>query len=164
MGGKLKMAHKGNIVTQVEKLAAPIAEKLGLQIWDIEFVKEGSNYFLRFFIDKDSGVGIEDCEAFSRAIDPELDSADPIEQSYCLEVSSPGIERELKKEWHFQKYIGSRVKIRLIRPDASGRREFEGALGSFDADYAYIEAADGPIKLKRSDAAYIRLADEGGLG
>lgn len=154
------MAHKGNVVSTVEELATPVAEKLALQIWDIEFVKEGSTYFLRFYIDKEDGVGINDCEAFSRAVEKELDRADPIEQSYCLEVSSPGIERELKREWHFKKYIGKTVKARLIRPDASGRRDIEGKLVSFDGIYAGIETSSTKMLVKRSETAFIRLADE----
>ena len=114
----------------------PIAQELSLELWDIQFVKEGSSYFLRIFIDKDGGVSIDDCEAMSRAIDKELDRVDPIEQSYCLEVSSPGIERTLTKDWHFEKYLGKKIKSRLIRPDAKGRRDIEGTLESYDGEYA----------------------------
>lgn len=154
------MAHKSNVVARVENIAAPIAEELGLLIWDIEFVKEGSTYFLRFYIDKEGGVGIDDCEAFSRAIDPELDKADPIEQSYCLEVSSPGIERELKRDWHFEKYIGAMIKVRLIRPDDKGRRDLMGKLAAFDGEYITIDLGGETLLLKRSETAYIRLCDD----
>lgn len=154
-------SRKGNVVTAVEKLAKPIVEQLGLTLWDIEFVKEGSSYYLRIFIDKDEGVTIEDCETVSRAVDKELDRVDPIEQSYCLEVSSPGIERELKRDWHFEKYIGSQVKVRLIRPDSSGRRELLGVLKSFDGTAAEIETEEiGSVVIKLSEAAYIRLAED----
>lgn len=160
LGGYV-LAHKENVIAQVERLAVPVAEKLELTLWNIEFVKEGSTYYLRFFIDKEGGISIDDCEAFSRAVDPELDRADPIEQSYCLEVSSPGIERELKKDWHFQKYIGKQVKTRLIRPDAAGRRDIEGTLVSFDAAGAVLEADDGEaVSVKRAEAAYFRLVDD----
>jgi ribosome maturation factor RimP len=154
------MAHKGNVVSAVEEIATPVAEKLALLIWDIEFVKEGSTYFLRFYIDKEGSVDIDDCEAFSRAVEKEIDKADPIEQSYCLEVSSPGIERELKRDWHFKKYIGKTVKARLIRPDATGRRDIEGKLVSFESTYAGIETDDTTVLVKRSEASSIRLADE----
>lgn len=152
--------HKGSVVSTVEKLAAPIAERLGLELWDIEFVKEGSTYTLRVFIDKDTGVTIDDCEAMSRALDKELDDADPIEQSYCLEVSSPGIERTLSKDWHFERYLGSIIKARLIRPDAQGRRDIEGELESVDKDYVGIKTDAGTVLVKRSDAAYFRLSEE----
>lgn len=154
------MAHKISVADRVEKLAAPVAESLGLEIWDIEFVKEGSTYFLRFYIDKADGVTIDDCEAFSRAVDPELDRYDPIEQSYCLEVSSPGIERNLKKDWHFERYMGCLIKSRLIRPDDAGRREIEGKLVSFDNGYVGIEAEEGTVLVKQSEAAYIKLVDQ----
>ena len=87
--------EKGNTVAAVWQIAQPIAESLGLELWDVRFVKEGADWFLRIFIDKEDGVSIDDCEAMSRAIDKPLDDADPISQSYCLEVSSPGVEREL---------------------------------------------------------------------
>ncbi|MFO7160300.1 MAG: ribosome maturation factor RimP [[Clostridium] cellulosi] len=152
-------SRKGNVVTVVEQLANPIAERLGLTIWDVEFVKEGASYYLRVFIDKDEGVTIDDCENMSRALDKELDRVDPIDQSYCLEVSSPGIERELKRDWHFEKYIGNRVKVRLIRPNSSGLRDIDGILKSYDGTAVEIETPDaGVLVIKRSEAAYIRAA------
>ena len=87
----------GNTVSKVAALAKPIAEELGLSLWDVRFVKEGAQYYLRIFIDKEGGVSVDDCERMSRAIDKPLDELDPIEQSYILEVCSPGIERELSR-------------------------------------------------------------------
>ncbi len=113
MAGKGK---GGNTVAAVWEIAAPVAEQLGLSIWDIRFQKEGVSWYLRIYIDKEGGVGITDCENFSRAVDGPLDEADPIEQSYYLEVSSPGVERQLTRDEHFKKYIGSPVMVRLIRP------------------------------------------------
>ena len=153
-------SRKGNVVAEVEKLASPIAQELGLEIWDIQFVKEGSTYYLRIFIDRDGGVSIDDCEAMSRAIDKELDRVDPIEQSYCLEVSSPGIERALTKDRHFEKYLGKNIKSRLIRPDAEGRRDIEGTLESYDSSYVGIKTAFGTVLVKHAEAAYFRLADD----
>lgn len=153
-------SRKGNVVSEVEKLAMPIAQGLGLELWDIQFVKEGSTYYLRIFIDKDGMVSIDDCEAMSRGIDKELDRADPIEQSYCLEVSSPGIERSLTKDWHFEKYLGKNIKSRLIRPDAEGRRDIEGTLESHDSSYVGIKTASGTVLVKHTEAAYFRLADD----
>ena len=112
MAGKGK---GGNTVAAVWEIAAPVAEQLGLSIWDIRFQKEGVSWYLRIYIDKEGGVGITDCENFSRAVDGPLDDADPIEQSYYLEVSSPGVERQLTRDEHFKKYIGSPVMVRLIR-------------------------------------------------
>jgi ribosome maturation factor RimP len=151
-------SHKGVVVSEVEKLALPIAQELGLELWEIQFVKEGSTYYLRIFIDKDGGVSIDDCEAMSRAIDKELDRTDPIEQSYCLEVSSPGIERSLTKDRHFEKYMGKKIKARLIRPDASGRRDIEGTLESFDGSYVGVKTVSDTVLIKRAEAAYFRLA------
>ena len=91
----------GNTVALVRRLAEPIARDLGLMLWDVRFVKEGADWFLRIFIDKPEGIGIEDCEAMSRAINGPLDELDPVEQSYCLEVCSPGMNRELTRDEHF---------------------------------------------------------------
>lgn len=156
------MAQKANVAARAEAIGAPVAQRLGLRLWDVEFVKEGSDYFLRYFVDKDGGVTIDDCEAFSRAVDPELDRADPIEQSYCLEVSSPGIERELKKGWHFTENIGRRVRVRLIRPDAAGRRDIEGTLAAFADGAATLQTPEGTAEIALSQAAHFRLADDAG--
>ena len=110
------MASKGKggmTVAAVQGLAESIAAELGLRIWDVTFTKEGASYYLRIFIDKDGGVGIDDCEAFSRAIDAPLDELDPIEQGYCLEVCSPGVERSLTKPAHFTACLGQRVQVRM---------------------------------------------------
>ena len=102
MAGK----NKKSTVEVVYELAKPIADSLGLNIWDIRFLKEGAGWYLRIFIDKPEGITIEDCENMSRAIDEPLDKADPIDQNYCLEVCSPGLERELIKEEQLQKVEG----------------------------------------------------------
>ena len=111
MAGKGK---GGNTVAAVWEIAAPVAEQLGLSIWDIRFQKEGVSWYLRIYIDKEGGVGITDCENFSRAVDGPLDEADPIEQSYYLEVSSPGVERQLTRDEHFN------GMITVTREDGSG--------------------------------------------
>lgn len=153
-------SHKSSVVSVVEQLAKPFAEQLGLELWDVQFVKEGASYYLRIFIDKEGGVTIDDCEAMSRAIDAELDRVDPIEQSYCLEVSSPGIERDLTKDWHFEKYLGSKIKARLIRPNENGQRDIEGKLVSHDSGYIGIDSETGTVLVKRAEAAYFRLCDD----
>ena len=113
------MASKGKggiTVNTVWDIAQPIAESLGLELWDVRFEKEGADWFLRVFIDKDGGVSIDDCVDMSHALDKPLDDADPIEQSYCLEVCSPGLERNLKRDSHFEKCIGKPIQVKLIRP------------------------------------------------
>ena len=122
---------KKNITQICEELAEPVAEKLGYVIWDTEYVKEGGRYILRYTIDRDGGVGIDDCEKFHREIDPLLDEADPIEESYTLEVSSPGIERELKYECHYQCCEGDTVEVRLYKP-YEGAKHFVGKLLPLD--------------------------------
>lgn len=153
-------SNKANVVSVVEKLATPVAASLGLDIWNVEFVKEGSSYFLRIYIDREDGVSIDDCEAMSRAIDKVLDDADPIEQSYCLEVSSPGIERTLKKQSQFKKFLGKKIKAKLFKADENGRRELEGTLLSFDDGAAEIETAEETVIIKTSQAAYFKTCDD----
>jgi Uncharacterized protein conserved in bacteria len=152
-------SNKVPIVAQVEKIAQPVAQQLNLQLWDIEYVKEGASWFLRFYIDKEGGVSLDDCEAFSRAVDGPLDEADPIDQQYYLEVSSPGIERELKKDWHFQSQLGKPVRIRLIRPATNGSRELTGNLVSFDGSEIILENDGEKSVVKQSDTAFVRLSD-----
>ncbi len=154
----------GNTVEKVWELADPIAQKLGLQIWDIRFLKEGANWFLRIFIDKDSGVGIEDCENMSRAINTPLDELDPISQSYCLEVCSPGMERELVREEHFKAFLGSPVKIKLIRPLEDGNREVIGILKDFKDNTVILETDNGEISLAKKDTSWVRLVEEDIVG
>ncbi|MBP3396428.1 MAG: ribosome maturation factor RimP [Clostridia bacterium] len=121
------MAGAKNIAETVAALAAPIAEELGLSIWDVEFVKEGARRVLRITIDHEDGITIEDCERMHRAIDPVLDEADPIETAYDLEVSSPGIERELRTAAHIDACVGEEVELRLFAP-LEGKKSFGGIL------------------------------------
>ncbi|MCR4616159.1 MAG: ribosome maturation factor RimP [Clostridiales bacterium] len=149
----------GSTVAKVWDIAEPIAESLGLELWDIRFVKEGGSWYLRIFIDKDGGVSINDCENMSRAIDKPLDDADPIEQSYCLEVSSPGIERELTRETHFMACIGEPVMVKLIRP-LNNKREYKGILESYDSGNITIRLEDGSgFCVTKKETVYVRLDD-----
>ena len=149
----------GNTVAAVWDIAAPIAEQLGLDIWDIRFVKEGADWFLRIFIDKDGGVTIEDCENMSRAMDAPLDEADPIPQSYCLEVSSPGIERELTRDSHFEACKGEKIKLRLIRA-LEGKRDFSGVLEYTDGKQITVRLEDGSaMVVDKKETSYIKLDD-----
>lgn len=125
------MAKNKSVADVVSEIALPVVEQLGLSLWDVSFDKEGSSWYLRVFIDKESGVSFDDCEAISRILDKLLDELDPIEHSYCLEVSSAGLGRELKKPKHFEQYLNSDVEIFSIRP-IDGKREFVGTLIGFD--------------------------------
>ena len=149
----------GNTVAAVWEIAEPIAAELGLKLWDIRFVKEGADWFLRIFIDKDGGVGITDCENMSRAIDKPLDDADPIEQSYCLEVSSPGIERDLSRESHFEACKGEKIKVKLIRA-VDGIREFSGILEDYEGMKIILRLEDGSaMNIDKKETSYIKLDD-----
>ncbi len=149
----------GNTVAAVWEIAEPIAAELGLKLWDIRFVKEGADWFLRIFIDKDGGVGITDCENMSRAIDKPLDDADPIEQSYCLEVSSPGIERDLSRESHFEACKGEKIKVKLIRA-VDGIREFSGILEDYEGMRIVLRLEDGSaMNIDKKETSYIKLDD-----
>ncbi len=149
-----------NTISVVWKIAEPIAANLGLDIWDIRFVKEGSMWYLRIFIDKPEGISIEDCENMSRAIDAPLDEADPINVSYCLEVCSPGIERELTRDEHFKKFIGSSVIVKFIRPIESGKREIKGILSEYSNSNIKIILNDGSdICFNKKDTVFIKVDD-----
>lgn len=156
------MASKGkggSVAAAVSALAQPIAEQLGLRIWDITFGKEGTTFYLRIILDKDGGVGIEDCERFHRAINDPLDELDPIEQSYTLEVCSPGVERSLTKPAHFEACIGQRVQLRMIRP-VDGVRDFKGVLESYDGGNITVRFdSGGGITCTKKETAFIKLDD-----
>ncbi len=156
------MAKKkgGNTVAEVSALVEPIISELGLSLWDVRYVKEGAVWYLRIFIDKEQGVTIEDCEKVTRAIDEPLDKLDPIEESYTLEVSSPGIERELVRNEHFEKFLGAPVMLKLHRPDENGEKEFKGTLVSNDKESVGVILENGSeLTLKKKDTVYIKLDD-----
>ena len=151
---------KTNTVEAVTELVKPIVEEMGLILWDVRFVKEGAGWYLRIFIDKDSGVTIEDCENVTRAVDKPLDDLDPIEQNYCLEVSSPGIERELVKYEHFESFLGAPVMVKLHKPNEKDMREFKGTLIAHDKDTVTVSAEDGgQYVINKKDTVYIKLDD-----
>lgn len=152
-------AGKGNTVSRVYEIVAPYAQELGLDIWDIRFVKEGTDWYLRIFIDKNGGVSIDDCVDLTHAITKPLDDADPISQSYLLEVSSPGVERELVTDAHFDKYVGSNVMLRLIRP-IEKVRDFSGRLKAYDNGVITLELPDGEeLTVNRKETSYVKLDD-----
>jgi len=150
-----------NTVSVVEDLAAPIASGLGLRIWDVRYLKEGSQWYLRVFIDKDGGVDINDCEAMSRALDEPLDEADPIQGEYILEVSSPGIERELIRPEHFAQFIGADIMVKMIRPIEGIGKEFKGVLTAYEGGDVTVtdHSGENTVTIHKKDAAYIKLDD-----
>lgn len=153
------MAGKGNTVSRVTEIITPYAEELGLDIWDVRFAKEGTDWYLRIFIDKEGGISIDDCVDLTHAVTKPLDEADPISQSYTLEVSSPGVERELTADKHFEKYIGADVMVRLIRP-VNNVRDYAGKLVSYNSGEITLSLADGEeLKVNKKDTSYVKLDD-----
>lgn len=144
-----------SIVSTVKELALPITKSEGVDLWDVEFKKEGPDYYLRIFIDKDGGVGINDCENVSRKLDVILDEKDPIPHGYILEVSSAGLIRELKTDAHLEKFLGRTVEVRLFKA-IDGTKKIIGNLKSFDSENIIIEA-DAEKKIQRKDISKILI-------
>lgn len=151
------MSKRETYESRTEKLLLPIVEKFGVEIYDVEYVKEGSDWYLRAYIDKPGGVNINDCENVSRALSDEMDKEDFIEEAYILEVSSPGLGRTLKKDKHLEKSIGQEVEIRTYKP-IDKQKEFRGILKSFDAQNITIAIDDEEKVFARTEVALIRLA------
>ncbi|ATH91456.1 ribosome maturation factor RimP [Bacillus glycinifermentans] len=149
------------VVETASEMVQPILDNLQLELVDIEFVKEGQNWFLRVFIDSDDGVDIEECAKVSEALSEKLDEADPIQQNYFLEVSSPGAERPLKKEADFTKALGKNVYIKTYEP-IEGNKEFEGKLSAFDGETVEItvtiKTRQKKIQIPYEKIAKARLA------
>lgn len=155
---KAKSGH--NTVATVEALVRPVVEGMGLSLWDVRFEKEGPDWFLRIYIDKPGGLDIVTCEEATRAINPVIDEADPIDQSYYLEVGSPGLGRRLTREEHFEVLKGQKVAARLIRPDEAGRRELEGILTGCADGVVTLETSEGPVQFARTAASFVKLCDD----
>lgn len=150
-----------NIESKVEKLIKPIIEKIGYQLYDVEYAKEGKNYFLRIFIDKDGGVDLKDCENVNDAISDILDDEDYIKEQYFLEVSSPGVERILRKDWHLKQNIGNNVSVKLFKKDENGKKDYQGELYEFDDDFITLSINNGntnieKIKIPRKNISQIK--------
>ena len=151
------MSKGRTIETRTEEVLAPIAEANGVEIYDVEYVKEGSDWYLRAYIDKPEGVNILDCENVSRALSDKLDEEDFIDDAYILEVSSPGLGRTLKKDKHMEKSLGEEVELRLYKPKDK-QKEFAGILKAFDENSVTIETQEEEKVFARSEIALIRLA------
>jgi ribosome maturation factor RimP len=144
------------LIDTVWKLAQPVAESLGLELWDVEYGKEAGRFVLRVYIDKAGGVGIEDCERVSRALDPILDEADPIPDSYVFEVSSAGAERALKRPSDFARFMGETVEVKLYK-GLDGRKIFVGTLEDFMNGAVTIKTAQGSQRFEKEQIAQVRL-------
>lgn len=150
------MSRKETYEQKTEDLLKPIAGECGVSIYDVEFVKEAGEYYLRAYIDKEGGVTIDDCEAVSRRLSDELDKEDFIEEGYILEVSSPGLGRTLKKDRHLEKSIGLEVEVKTFRP-IDKKKEFVGILKGFDAKTITITENDSERTFAREEIAKISL-------
>ena len=152
------LLKKTDIEKKTEELVMPIIEEGGYEFWDVEYVKEGSDFYLRVYVDKEGGITIDDCVDISRALEPKLDAEDFIEEAYIFEVSSPGLTRKLKKDRDFEKSIGKLVFLKLYKAE-NGGKEFTGRLKSFDETTVTI-TVEGDLTFDRSNISNIRLEYE----
>ena len=163
------MAQKINTAAKVRALAQPLADELGLFLWDVRFEKEGATWYLRVLIDKDGGVTMDDCEAFTRPFNKILDDEDLISHSYVFECGSPGLGRELTRPEHFEVCIGDEIRMKLIRPDEEGQREYVGILTGYDGDKIAVDICtdENEETLRKifplSGCAYVKLNDDADL-
>ncbi len=157
------MSGKKNVVSIVWELAEPVALSLGLKLWDVRFLKEGANWYLRIIIDKDEGVSIDDCVNMNNALEPLLDEKDPIEQSYNLQVSSPGIERNLTRDAHFKEYLNEKIMVKLPKA-IDGAKEFHGVLKEYEDGEITLEYGDGKIlKVNKKETSFVKADDFNGF-
>ena len=147
------------VTDQVTEFAQPVVESFGCRLWDVEYVREGSERFLRLFIDKEGGVDIEDCEKIHRAVDPILDEKDPISESYHFEVCSAGLERALKRPRDFEEFMGAAILVKLYRP-RNGLKEIPGILRGYEEGKLTVEAGKETITFEKSEVALVRLRVE----
>ena len=146
----------GKLVDTVRSLAEPVAAQCGCEVWDVEYVREAGAWYLRVYIDKPGGVGIDDCEAVSRALDPVLDEADPVPGSYVFEVSSAGAERELKRPGDFERFIGEQVEVKHYQP-IDGAKSHVGLLRGYDNGDVTAEVNGAEREFKKAQVAQVRL-------
>lgn len=147
------------ITQQVWQFAEPLVQANGCSLWDVEYVREGGEWYLRLYIDKEGGVDIDDCEAVSRAVDPVLDEKDPIPDSYRFEVCSAGLERVLKRPSDFARYMGASVLVKLYRPK-EGSKEFAGVLAGYADGTVTLQAGAKTYVFEPSEVALVRLRVE----
>jgi ribosome maturation factor RimP len=153
------VSKKLNIESYVEELVQPIVDEHGFELVDVEYVREMGQWYLRVFVDKEGGIFINDCETVSRALDAKMEENNPIKESYILEVSSPGLDRPLKKAKDFERSIGKKVEVKLYKP-LNGSKLYEGILEGFTDDTVEIRIDSDLVTIERSAIALIRLAFE----
>ena len=145
-----------NIEEKVEKLLEPKIQEIGYELYDVEYAKEGKNYYLRIIIDKPEGIDLNDCEKVNDAITDILDKANYIKEQYFLEVSSPGIERVIRKEKHLKQNIGQEIQVKLFRKDQNGKKEYQGKLLDYTSENITIQTSEEKINIERKNISQIR--------
>ncbi|MGN0706646.1 MAG: ribosome maturation factor RimP [Faecalibacterium sp.] len=150
----------GNTAQRVEALVRPVVEGMGLRLWDVVFEKEGPDWYLRVLIDRDGVMDTDTCAKVSHALDPILDEADPIDQSYYLEVGSPGLGRKLTRPEHYEALRGQKIRVKLIRPNAAGVREFAGILAGREGSTVTVETGQGALCFEVGAASSVNLCDD----
>ncbi|MBQ3584297.1 MAG: ribosome maturation factor RimP [Lachnospiraceae bacterium] len=151
------MSKKELYESKTEELVLPLVEQNNFELVDVEYVKEGGNWYLRVYIDKENGINVDDCELVSRALSDLLDEKDYIEEAYILEVSSPGLGRPLKKDKDFERNLEEEVEIKLYRMK-DGRKDYKGILKAYDKETVTIEEDEQKIVFQRNEIALIRQA------
>ena len=144
------------ITEKVAELALPVVEKEGCSLWDVEYVREAGSWYLRVFIDKEGGVGIDDCERISRRLDPILDEEDPIPDSYVFEVGSAGAERELRRPRDFEQFMGEEVELRTYQ-SVGGSKSFVGTLAGYDDGAVTVQIGEKAMRFEKGQIALVRL-------
>ena len=144
------------IEESVEKLIKSKIEDIGYELYDVEYSKEGKDYYLRIFIDKKDGIDLNDCEIVNNAISDLIDDADYIKEQYFLEVSSPGIERTIRKEKHFEQNIGNKIEVKLFKKDENGNKEYIGVLEKFNTETVTIKVENSEYIINRKDISHIK--------
>ena len=152
----------GGTIQKVYDLAKPLVDSLNLDLWDIRFEKEGADWYLRVFIDKEGGITIDDCEALSRPLNKLLDETDPIDRAYIFEVGSPGLGRELRKPEHFEKFIGAEIRIKLYKA-INGQKEIIGILKEYNKDFIKVEINGQDTEIPNKECGIVRLNDDNDL-
>ena len=145
-----------NIEQKVENLLKPKIEEIGYELYDVEYVKEGKNYFLRIYIDNEKGIDLNDCEKVNDAVNDILDKENYIKEQYFLEISSPGIERVLRKDKHLEQNIGKDINVKLFKKDENGAKEYLGTLKEFNQNEIIIETEEQKIKIERKNISQIK--------
>ena len=145
-----------SIEEKVTKLVEPIIENLGYELYDVEYAKEGKNYFLRIFIDNEKGIDLNDCEKVNDAVNDILDKENYIKEQYFLEISSPGIERLLRKDWQLKKFKGEEVNIKLFKKDENGKKEYTGTLGDITENTLDVEAEGENTTIDRKIISQVK--------